>query len=107
MSPPAARAELLEDRGEAATDDSFFRSRPFLDAEAAGWLLQLLVNFHLVARLPLFRDEIHDALNLLVGDQSTLRTDEPCRARRQVKHVTLAKQSLSARQIEDDAAVGL
>jgi Acetyltransferase (GNAT) domain len=29
----SARAELIEDRGEAATDDQFFRSRPFLDAE--------------------------------------------------------------------------
>lgn len=29
----AAKAELLEDRGEAAVDDNFFRSRPFLDAE--------------------------------------------------------------------------
>jgi hypothetical protein len=28
-----AKAELLEDRGEAAADDQFFRSRSFLDAE--------------------------------------------------------------------------
>lgn len=31
----SARAELLEDRGEAAADAEFFRSRPFLDAEGA------------------------------------------------------------------------
>lgn len=29
----AARAELIEDRGESASDDEFFRSRPFLEAE--------------------------------------------------------------------------
>ncbi|MGN6217504.1 MAG: GNAT family N-acetyltransferase, partial [Solirubrobacterales bacterium] len=28
-----ARAELIEDRGEAAVSDEFFRSRAFLDAE--------------------------------------------------------------------------
>ncbi|HET7484726.1 MAG TPA: GNAT family N-acetyltransferase [Solirubrobacterales bacterium] len=33
MSGPAATAELIEDRGEAAAGDDFFRSRPFLDAE--------------------------------------------------------------------------
>jgi hypothetical protein len=33
VSAPAAKAELLEDGGEAAVDSNFFRSRPFLDAE--------------------------------------------------------------------------
>lgn len=33
MSAFAAKAELIEDGGVAATDDQFFRSRPFLDAE--------------------------------------------------------------------------
>lgn len=33
MSAIAAKAELIEDGGVAATDDQFFRSRPFLDAE--------------------------------------------------------------------------
>ncbi|MFL5901853.1 MAG: GNAT family N-acetyltransferase [Solirubrobacterales bacterium] len=33
MSEPTARAELIEDRGEAAVADDFFRSRHFLDAE--------------------------------------------------------------------------
>ncbi|HVQ57528.1 MAG TPA: GNAT family N-acetyltransferase [Solirubrobacterales bacterium] len=41
MSAPAARAELLEDRGEAAVSDDFFRSRPFLDAEAATHTLRI------------------------------------------------------------------
>ncbi|HEX6666044.1 MAG TPA: GNAT family N-acetyltransferase [Solirubrobacterales bacterium] len=36
-----ARAELLEDRGEAAVSDDFFRSRPFLDAEAATHTLRI------------------------------------------------------------------
>jgi hypothetical protein len=33
VSEPIAEAGLIEDRGEAAADDEFFRSRPFLDAE--------------------------------------------------------------------------
>lgn len=41
MSPPAARAELLEDRGEVAVDDEFFRSRPFLDAEGVTHTLRI------------------------------------------------------------------
>jgi hypothetical protein len=53
VSEPSARAELLEDRGEAAAGEDFFRSRPFLDAEgvthslrvetAAGMLLAPLI----------------------------------------------------------------
>ncbi|HST68698.1 MAG TPA: GNAT family N-acetyltransferase [Solirubrobacterales bacterium] len=41
MSAPAAKAELLEDRGEAAADDNFFRSRPFLDAEGVTHTLRI------------------------------------------------------------------
>lgn len=41
MSAPTARAELLEDRGEAATDGHFFRSRPFLDAEGVTHTLRV------------------------------------------------------------------
>jgi hypothetical protein len=37
----AAKAELLEDRGEAAADQQFFRSRPFLDAEGATHTLRI------------------------------------------------------------------
>jgi GNAT acetyltransferase-like protein len=38
----AARAELIEDRGEAFADDKeFFRSRPFLDAEGATHTLRI------------------------------------------------------------------
>jgi hypothetical protein len=36
-----AKAELLADRGEAAVDDEFFRSRPFLDAEGATHTLRI------------------------------------------------------------------
>ena len=36
-----ARAELIEDRGEAAADDQFFRSRPFLDAEGVTHTLRI------------------------------------------------------------------
>jgi hypothetical protein len=38
---PAAHAELIEDRGEAAAGEDFFRSRPFLDAEGVTHTLQI------------------------------------------------------------------
>jgi hypothetical protein len=38
---PTARAELIEDRGEAVAGDEFFRSRPFLDAEGATHTLRI------------------------------------------------------------------
>ena len=37
----AAKAELIADRGEAASDDQFFRSRPFLEAEGATHTLRI------------------------------------------------------------------
>jgi len=37
----SGRAELLADRGEAAADEEFFRSRPFLDAEGATHTLRI------------------------------------------------------------------
>lgn len=41
MSGPAATAELIEDRGEAAAGEDFFRSRPFLDAEEVTHTLRI------------------------------------------------------------------
>jgi hypothetical protein len=41
VSNALATAELIEDRGEAATSDQFFRSRPFLDAEAVTHTLRI------------------------------------------------------------------
>jgi len=41
MSPAAARAELIEDRGAAAASDQFFRCRPFLDAEGVTHTLRI------------------------------------------------------------------
>jgi hypothetical protein len=41
VSAPVAAAELLEDRGEAAVSDQFFRSRPFLAAEEATHTLRI------------------------------------------------------------------
>lgn len=41
MSDTTATAELLEDRGEAAAGDDFFRSRPFLDAEGVTHTLRI------------------------------------------------------------------
>lgn len=44
MSDPIARAELIEDRGEAAAGEDFFRSRPFLDAEGVTHTLRIVVG---------------------------------------------------------------
>ncbi|HSS33873.1 MAG TPA: GNAT family N-acetyltransferase [Solirubrobacterales bacterium] len=53
------KAELLEDRGEAAVSDDFFRSRPFLDAERASHTLKITgEGIDLVA--PLIVREIGD-----------------------------------------------
>jgi hypothetical protein len=41
VSAPPARAELIEDRGEAAAGEDFFRSRPFLDAEGVTHTLRI------------------------------------------------------------------
>jgi hypothetical protein len=41
VSVPTATAELLEDRGEAAVSDHFFRCRPFLDAERVTHTLRI------------------------------------------------------------------
>jgi hypothetical protein len=41
VSAPAARAELIEDRGKAAASEEFFRSRAFLDAEGATHTLRI------------------------------------------------------------------
>jgi Acetyltransferase (GNAT) domain len=41
VNSPTAKAELIEDRGEAAVDYEFFRSRPFLDAEGATHTLRI------------------------------------------------------------------
>jgi hypothetical protein len=47
-----AHAELIEDRGEAATGEEFFRSRPFLDAEGITHTLRISsVGGELVAPL--------------------------------------------------------
>jgi Acetyltransferase (GNAT) domain len=41
VRPSAAKAELIADRGEAAVDDHFFRSRPFLEAEGVTHTLRI------------------------------------------------------------------
>jgi hypothetical protein len=41
VSAPIAKAELLEDRGEAGAGEEFFRSRPFLDAEGVTHTLRI------------------------------------------------------------------
>jgi hypothetical protein len=42
VSAGQVSAELIEDRGEAATSDEFFRSRPFLDAEGVTHTLRIV-----------------------------------------------------------------
>jgi hypothetical protein len=41
VTPPPARATLIEDGGEGASDDQFFRSPPFLEAERVTHTLQI------------------------------------------------------------------
>ena len=41
MTSPGAEATLIEDRGEAAADDQFFRSRQFLEAEGGTHTLRI------------------------------------------------------------------
>jgi hypothetical protein len=41
VSASATKAELIADRGEAAVDDHFFRSRPFLEAEGVTHTLRI------------------------------------------------------------------
>jgi hypothetical protein len=41
VSEPIARAELIEDRGEASAGEEFFRSRSFLDAEGVTHTLRI------------------------------------------------------------------
>lgn len=44
MSDEGATAELIADRGEAAANEEFFRSRPFLDAEGVTHTLRIEVG---------------------------------------------------------------
>ena len=80
----------------------------------AGFVIQgtvglgkLLVDFHLVTRLALLGDGIHDELNFLVGDERSLRADQPRRTGRQIKHVALAEQFVRAHRIENRARIHL
>jgi hypothetical protein len=56
----AAVAELIEDRGAAATSDHFFRSRPFLEAEAATHTLRIETTAGAELLAPLLVREIGD-----------------------------------------------
>ena len=49
MSAFHARAELIEDGGEAAAGDQFFRSRPFLDAEGVTHTLRIEAETGVIA----------------------------------------------------------
>jgi hypothetical protein len=62
-----ARAELLDDRGEASVSDHFFRSRPFLDAEGVTHTLRIETDdAELLAPLivrPIDDGELRDAIS--------------------------------------------
>ncbi len=67
MSAPIPTAELIEDRGEAAAGEDFFRSREFLDAEAVTHTLRIAADgSRLLAPLivrPIPGGEAHDAIS--------------------------------------------
>jgi hypothetical protein len=59
VNEPSARAELLEDRGEATASEEFFRSRQFLDAEGVTHTLRIVAG-ELELLAPLVVREIGD-----------------------------------------------
>ena len=59
MSTPSARAELIEDQGEAASSDEFFRSPQFLEAEGVTHTLRIDAE-HLELVAPLIARTIGD-----------------------------------------------
>jgi hypothetical protein len=59
VSAPPARAELIEDRGDAAAGDQFFRSRPFFDAEGVTHTLRI-IGAEVELAAPLIVDQIGD-----------------------------------------------
>jgi hypothetical protein len=60
LTPRAATAELIDDRGEAAASDDFFRSRPFMEAEGVTHTLRIESGAGLWVA-PLLVREIPDA----------------------------------------------
>ena len=65
----AARAELIEDRGMAASSDEFFRSPPFLEAEGVTHSLESIPLRHLAA--PLIVREIDDGPGATISPTDT------------------------------------
>jgi len=73
VSKPLAKAELIEDRGEAAVSDEFFRSRPFFDAEGVTHTLRIATDdVELLA--PLIVREIPSPTRGNVDSEPTFRT---------------------------------
>ena len=76
MSEPTASAELIEDRGDAAAGDEFFRSRPFLDAEGVTHTLRIATaDAELLT--PLVVHEIPPPMGRNVAPESTFRPAGP------------------------------
>src|SRR5262249_56682907 len=53
------------------------------------------------------RNKFHETMNLLVRYQHALRTNQTRSARRQIKHIALAKQTIGSVFIENDPTVDL
>ena len=62
---------------------------------------------HLIAWLSLLGDEIHNALDFLVGDQRALGSDQFRRPGWQIEHVSFAEQLIGPHGIQDRARVHL
>jgi hypothetical protein len=76
VSASAGKAELIEDRGEAAVSDHFFRSRSFLDAEGVTHTLRIdAEGVELLA--PLIVREIPPPMGRKVDSTSTYRPIGP------------------------------
>ena len=76
MSEPIASADLIEDRGEAAASEEFFRSRQFLDAEGVTHTLRITTaNAELLT--PLIVHEIPPPTGRNVDSGSTFRPVGP------------------------------
>jgi hypothetical protein len=76
VSEPIASADLIEDCGEAAVSEEFFRSRAFLDAEGVTHTLHIATaNAELLA--PLIVREIPPPTGRNVDSESTLRPVGP------------------------------
>src|SRR5665213_231113 len=82
-----ARLLFAADDFDALLDQIFVFINAAFVSEMRHWFGKLLVNFHFVTRFALQRNEVHHALNFLIGNQCALGTDQFPGAGRQIEHV--------------------